>query len=98
MGPEYSIPVASPAHVRSASPVLILISVLGAILSIVLLVGGVYLAFADKVASTTFRLFGNDFSSTSVGVSIAFIGAVLAILVFRRILKSVDHLAGLPDR
>lgn len=90
--------VSSPAHVKSASPILLLIAVLGAVLAIVLLGGGVYLAFSDKFASTTFRLFGNDFKSTSVGVSMAFIGAVLAILVFRRILKSVDVLAGLPDR
>jgi hypothetical protein len=75
---------------------LILISVLGAILAITLFVGGLYLAFADKVANTTFKLFGNDFSSTSVGVSMAFIGAVLAIIVFRRILRTLDYLAALP--
>lgn len=86
----------SAMHVRAGSPLLILISVLGAILATTLFVGGLYLAFADKTANTTFKLFGNDFSSTSVGVSMAFIGAVLAIIVFRRILRSLDYLAALP--
>jgi hypothetical protein len=89
---------ASPAHLTAASAILRLIAVLGGLLSVVLLIGGVYLAFADRVADTTFRLFGNDFSSTSVGVSMAFIGAVLAAVVFRRLLKSIDHLAALPDK
>ena len=89
-------PVASAMHVRVASPLLTLIAVLGGVLGAVLLVGGLYLAFADKLANTKFQLFGNDFSSTSVGVSMAFIGAVLVVLVFRRVLSSVEHLAGLP--
>jgi uncharacterized membrane protein len=86
----------APAHVTAASPLLTVIALLGAVLAITLLAGGVYLAFADRVANTTFKLFGNDFTSTSVGVSMAFIGAVLAVLVFRRILRSIDHLAALP--
>src|SRR5258706_2555524 len=83
-------------HVKLASTVLKLIAVLCALLGAILLAGGIYLAGSEKFAFTTFRLFGNDFSSTSVGVAMAFIGAVLVILVFLRILKSVDHLAGLP--
>ena len=90
--------VGSPAHVKAASPILRLVAVISGLLSLILLGGGIYLAFADRMADTTFRLFGNDFSSTSVGVSMAFIGAVLAVLVLRRVLKSIDHLAGLPDQ
>jgi hypothetical protein len=57
----------------------VLIAVLGSILAAVPLVGGIYLASAQRLAETKFRLFGNDFSSTSVGVSMAFIGAVLVM-------------------
>ena len=87
----------SARHVRAGSATLILISVLGSLLGIVLLVGGLVLAFVQRFAETTFTLFGNKFSSTSVGVSMAFIGAVMVILTFRRVLKSLDHLAALPD-
>lgn len=76
---------------------LLTITVLWALLAAVLLAGGIYVALADKLASTTFNLLGNQFTSTSIGVSLAFIGAVLGIAAVRRILKSVDHLAALPD-
>ena len=89
--------VPSGVHVAAASPLLRLIVVLGALLGTILLVGGVYLAFGSALANTKFNLFGNEFASNSVGVSIAFIGAVLVVLTFRRVLRSVDLLARLPD-
>lgn len=89
-------PHCSAAHVEAASGLLSLILYVAAFLGITLLTGGIYLAFSDKLANTSFRLLGNDFTSTSVGVSMAFIGAVLAILVIRRVLASIDHLAALP--
>ena len=89
--------LAAPAHVHAATPLLRLISVLGAFLGAILLVGGVYLAVGGSFADTKFNLFGNEFSSTSVGVSMAFIGAVLVVVTFRRVLSSVDRLAALPD-
>jgi len=96
-GPINVTVAGSPAHVLAASPLLRLIAVLGALLGTILLVGGIYLAFAGSLANTKFNLFGNDFASTSVGVSMAFIGAILVILTFRRVLRSVDRLAALPD-
>ncbi len=92
-----ALPAASPAHVLAASPLLRLIAVLGALLGTILLVGGVYLAFNGSLANTKFNLFGNEFASTSVGVSMAFIGTVLVVVTFRRVLRSVDQLAALPD-
>jgi len=89
-------PPASAAHVRVASPVLRLIAILGGVLGAILLVGGIYLAFAQRLADTKFNLFGNQFSSTSVGVSMAFIGAVMVILTFRRVLRAIERLASLP--
>ncbi len=86
----------APAHVRAASPLLRLISVLGTLLGAILLVGGVFLAVIGGRADTTLVLFGSEFSSTSVGVTMAFIGVVLVGVTFRRILVSVDYLSGLP--
>lgn len=88
---------ASVNHVRVATPLLRLILLLGALLGAVLLVGGVYLALMGGQADTRFSLFGNQFSSTSVGVSMAFIGVVLVGVTFRRVLTSVDRLAALPQ-
>lgn len=90
---EIEIIVESPSHIRSASSILRLIAVLGALLGAALLAGGIYLTFTGGLAAIKFTLFGNDFSSTSIGVAMAFIGAVLVILVFRRVLKSTDRLA-----
>jgi hypothetical protein len=87
----------APGHILAASPLLRLIAVLGALLGMILLVGGVYLAFSGGSANTKFNLFGNEFASTSVGVSMAFIGTVLVVITFRRVLRSMDRLAALPD-
>src|SRR2546422_10046743 len=87
----------APAHVLVVSPLLRLIAVLGALLGAILLIGGLYLAFGGALAVTKFNIFGNQFSSTSVGVSMAFIGAVLVVVTFRRVLRSVDRLAALPE-
>lgn len=86
----------SPAHVHAASPLLRLLAILGGLLGAILLVGGIYLANAQNFADTKFNLFGNQFSSTSVGVAMAFIGAVLIILTFRRIIRAIERLAALP--
>jgi hypothetical protein len=37
------------------------------------------------MADTRFNLFGNEFSSTSVGVSMAFIGGVLVVEVISKV-------------
>jgi hypothetical protein len=95
--PRLDISPAAPAHVLAASPLLRLITVLTALLGMILLVGGLYLAFGGSLANTKFNLFGNEFASTSVGVSMAFIGTVLVVVTFRRVLRSVDRLAALPD-
>jgi len=83
-------------HVSAAFPILRLISILGGLLGAILLVGGIYLAMAQRYADTKFNLFGNQFSSTSVGVSMAFIGSVMVILTFRRVLRAIERLASLP--
>ena len=88
--------VLSAQHVHVARPVLLVLAVMGSLLGAILFVGGIYLGFLSRMASTDLTLFGNQFSSTSVGVTMAFIGAVMVILTFRKILYTVLHLAALP--
>ena len=95
--PRKNEPQPTAAHVQVASQLLRLIAVLGALLGAILLIGGLYLAFDGALAATKFNLFGNEFSSTSVGVSMAFIGAVLVVTTFRRVLRSLDRFPPLPD-
>ena len=90
-------PAPSIGHLHAASPLLRLLAILGGLLGAILLVGGIYLAVAQHFADTKFNLFGNQFSSTSVGVSMAFIGAVLIVLTFRRIIRAIERLAALPN-
>ena len=84
-------------HVEAARPVhLIILLILGG-MGAILLVGGIYLASVNKMANTKFNLFGNEFTSSSVGVAVAFIGVVMLVLTIRRVLKSVDYLSALPS-
>jgi len=78
---------------QSPSTVLRPIVVIAGIICTIGLIGGIYLAFAERVASIEFSLFGNRFSSTNTGVAVIFICAVTFILVYRRVLKSIDHLS-----
>jgi len=86
-----------PVHVKSASPVFPLIAVPAALLGTILYVAGTYLAFSAKFATTEFTIFGYGFSSTAVGICMAFIGGALVILIFRRILACIDHPDSRPD-
>lgn len=92
----YDPPAQAAQHVVAATPTHRLLAILVSLLGGILLVGGVYLGFAERFAETTFTLLGNQFTSTSVGVSLAFIGAVMIVATLLRILRSIDHLAGLP--
>ncbi len=83
--------------IRAATPIWKLSLILSAILGGLLLGGGIVLAYFGNSAQTTFTLFGNQFSSTSVGVALAFMGVVLVAFVIRRILISLDRITDNPD-
>lgn len=90
-------PHPSVQHLRSATPLLKLIAILGTALGALLLAGGIYLAVSPaRLADTKFTLLGNTFSSTSVGVAMAFIGAVLVITSFRLVVRAIERLVALP--
>jgi membrane protein implicated in regulation of membrane protease activity len=83
--------------IKAASPIWKLIILSSSVLGGILLVGGIVLAILGGSAQTAFTLFGNQFSSTSVGVSLAFIGAVIVVIVLRRVLTSVDKITSGGD-
>lgn len=60
-------------------------------LAVILLIGGVILAFFGNKADISIKLFEQELTTTSVGVSLAFIGVVLAGIIFKRILDSLDN-------
>lgn len=76
-------------HVRVARAVHIIILSLLGMMGVILLTGAVYLGAIDKLAHTNFRLFGNQFDSTSVGVALAFIGVVMIVIGIRGMLRSI---------
>lgn len=73
--------------------ILLLVFILGAFL----ILGGIYVALTDHFAQTDFELFGIKFTSTSVGVTLSFIGIVVVIIPLRRILDSFDQTVKLGD-
>ena len=83
-------------HVEAARPVLSLLAILSAILGLVLTAGGIYLAFFSRLAESNLEVFGVAMRSTSVGVSMAFIGAAMFVVAAWRILRTLHQLAALP--
>jgi zinc transporter ZupT len=83
--------------IRAASPVWKLIIICASILGGVLLVGGILLAVLSRSAETTIKLLGNELSSTSVGVALAFIGAVLIAVTLAGVLSSLNKVTGGND-
>ncbi len=77
-------------NIEAAAPVWKTSIIAATILGGILFIGGIILAILGSSAESTFTLFGNEFSSTSVGVALAFIGAVLDIIIIQRVLTSVD--------
>ncbi len=77
-------------HIQAATPVWKASIIAATILGGILFLGGIILAILGSTAESVFTLFGNEFSSTSVGVALAFIGAVLDVIIIRRVLTSVD--------
>ena len=75
--------------IRAASPIWKLIIISISLLGGVLLVGGILLAIVGGSEQTTITLGGNEFSSTSVGVTLAFIGVVLVVAGVRGVLSSI---------
>ena len=61
------------------------------VFGIILAIGGIWVAVIGHQAETTMNFLGNEITTTSAGIGLAFLGAVVVAVGIRRILKSVDH-------
>lgn len=83
--------------VIAVTPVLLTVIIFGSLISIGFAGAGVWLVMLGASGDTTFQLFGQSFHSTNVGIAAIFIAAVVATLVIRRALNSLDHAASNDD-
>jgi hypothetical protein len=84
-------------HIKAAERILLAVVVIAGIVSILLVVGGIYLAIHEVAAPIKFRLFGNELISTSVGIGAAFLGILMSVLIIRKVLDTVVHLGKIRD-
>jgi hypothetical protein len=84
--------------IRAASPIWRLVIICASILGAVLLVGGILLAILGSSAETTIKLLGSELSSTSVGVALAFIGAILVAVTLGGVLASLNKVTRGEDQ
>lgn len=68
-----------------------LVLVFGFVSGIIFALLGVWLVFLGSTGSTDFNLFGQTFTSANVGIAAVFIGAVVSVLVIRRLFKTLDQ-------
>ena len=68
-----------------------IVAIVGCVFGVILGIGGIVVAILGHQAETTMSFFGNEISTTSVGIGLAFLGAVVVAGAIRSILKSVDH-------
>ena len=88
---------ASPAHIYAAQPIHRLSLWFSALIGLAIVVAGVVLVYLGAKGGTSFKLFGNEFQSETVGAVGIFCGAVIIILNIRRIMKSLERLGALSD-
>jgi hypothetical protein len=62
-------------------------------LGAILLLGGIVLCVFGQSAETKISLFGQELTTTSVGVALAFLGAVTIGINFKRLMQSIDTAA-----
>ncbi len=67
------------------------------ILGVIALIGGIYVAIINVGAETKVDLLGQKISTTSVGLSLFFIGTVMILTTFKRILKVVQNIKEIPN-
>lgn len=71
--------------------------VLGFVAGVTICGLGVWLVYLGSTGPSRIQFFGQSIDSTSVGVSALFIGATTLVLLFRRVLTSVDRTFHLPQ-
>jgi hypothetical protein len=79
--------------VKAVTPFLITISIIAMIAGITFAGLGVWLVVgAGETGTSTISILGQTIQTTSVGVACIFIGAIVVLMVLRRVMKSFDIL------
>jgi len=60
------------------------------IFGLAIIIFGAYMAYLGYTGNTEFSFFGQTLKSTNVGIAAIFLGAALIVLLFGRVLKTVD--------
>jgi hypothetical protein len=88
-------PSAAPPHIRAGNPVMIMTLMLAGLFAALCIWGGVQLMSAPGSGETAFSFLGLNFTTKQAGVASIGLGAIVVILVFRRVLRSLEFLGRL---
>jgi hypothetical protein len=91
--PHFKYPLAGPAHVRAATPILTMAAIVALVIGAGAIIGGILLVYLGSQGTTAITFFGNSFKSQNVGIAGIFLGAVLVAVFLRRLLLAVERLA-----
>jgi hypothetical protein len=76
--------------VYHVAPILSLVSIGAFIVCSLIALLGVVLVYLGSTGDSQMRLFGQELTTTNVGISAIFIGSVSLVLLIRRVMKSLD--------
>jgi hypothetical protein len=90
-----NIAVGAPAHIRVATPVIIVGLIVCSLVSALCVGGGIVAIIWNATSPTTANLFGTSLTTGHVGVAFVFIGLVVLGLVIRKAFKILVELGRL---
>jgi hypothetical protein len=80
--------------IRAASPTYKLVAIGAYVVGGIFGLLGVWLVYLGSQGNTDLSFFGQTVKTTNVGIAAIFIGAATVVLLIRRLLKSIDGIAG----
>jgi hypothetical protein len=84
-----------PSHVAAGNPVLLVIAIAATLFGLYAIYGGIQLMSAAGSGETAFEFLGLHFTTKQAGVASIGLGAIVLILSFRQVLKTLWKLARL---
>lgn len=79
-----------PKLISATTPILRIVIIGAFVVGLALGVLGVVFVYLGAAGDTELRFFGQNFTSTNVGIAAVFLGSAMIVLVVRRALKSLD--------
>jgi uncharacterized membrane protein len=89
--------IVSVAAVRSARGLIGIMAFFGLVGAIVAIFAGVFMVFLGSIGNSEIRLFGQEISTTNVGVACVFLGIVALIVVVRRAFTTLEKAIAAPS-